>query len=101
MDVQEFGCPPFSAEDIKDFSALAGKLARQSDPVSGFIWQKLLPSEDNRHLRSRDSSEQNLKKAKLVLVEELNDMMEIGSACHLRRSDASKRFRCRKKRTNS
>jgi transglutaminase-like putative cysteine protease len=77
MRVQEFGCPPFSADQIKDFSALANKLGRQADPVSIFLWQRL-SSPDQLLLLNHESSGPSLKKAQNAVVQVLNGIIEIG-----------------------
>jgi len=77
MEVQEFGCPPFSVDQLKDFPAFATMLVRQSDPVSIFLWQKLSP-EDQLLLKNYEPSGPSLKKAKDAVVQNLNEIIEIG-----------------------
>lgn len=78
MDVKEFGCPPFAPEDFRDFAAMTDRLARQADPVSAFLWQKM-SDDDHVLLKNYEPSGLSLRKAKFALVAALNDLIEIGS----------------------
>jgi hypothetical protein len=80
MRLQEFGCPPFAADQIRDFEALAKKLERQSDPVSAYLWEKLSP-EEQLLLLNHESSGPGLKKAITAVVQLLNGRIEIGEPC--------------------
>jgi transglutaminase-like putative cysteine protease len=77
MHVQEFGCPPFSVDQLKDFPALANRLIRQSDPVSVFVWQKLSP-EEQLQLKNHEPSGPSLKPALEAMIQALNGIIEIG-----------------------
>jgi transglutaminase-like putative cysteine protease len=78
MGVREFGCPPFSIDDLKNFAAIADKLVHQSDPMSNFLWQHF-SDDDQLLLRNYESSSLSLRRAKLAVVDNLNNLIETGN----------------------
>jgi hypothetical protein len=65
----------FTAEDIKDVPKLATRLARQSDPVSAFLWQQM-PKPDQDALTNSLASATNLTAAEDVVIDLLDKIIE-------------------------
>ena len=82
MDVREFGCPPFTVDDLKNFPALAGKLDQRSDPLSTVLWQNLA-TEDQVRLKDPDPARPDFRKTEQAVVQALNEMIEVGEPCIL------------------
>jgi hypothetical protein len=67
-----------TADEIKDLPKLAARLARQSDPVSAFLWSGM-SAPDQAELTSAVASGTNIADAQSVLVQALNHA--IGQPC--------------------
>ncbi len=80
MNVEQFGCPPFTVDGFKDFVALASRLDHQSDPLSLMLWHDV-PSDDEVLLKSPDPTKPNFRATEKVVVDVLNHIIELGSPC--------------------
>jgi transglutaminase-like putative cysteine protease len=80
MNVQEFGCPPFAADQILSFPKLVNQLSRQTDPVSAFLWQQL-SSDEQSILLNPDATGAGLGRAQQAVIRGLNKVITLGEPC--------------------
>jgi uncharacterized membrane protein (DUF2068 family) len=64
----------FSGNDIKDLPLLVGKLRRQLDPVSAFLWLKL-PAQEQAMLTSYKPSAPGSNQTQEIVVRALNEVV--------------------------
>jgi transglutaminase-like putative cysteine protease len=80
MDLEEFGCSPFTVDDFKDFPALAKKLDHPTGALEVVLRQNL-PDADQLLLRDLNPARPDYHKIEEAVAADLNHFIEVGEPC--------------------